>query len=673
MKIIHSSGKELKLNPGTVLEMERTNPFFNEYGEQSLPVKLPPDAHNFRVLGLPNEMAGTRKIAQKSDAVIQEGVFSIRCRQAILSASTKEGIDTSFYLNTGSFYEKMKDVQLSTVFKNKTVKFSSVDDAIRFVRGLMVTPDPRFSCFPVLIEHPDTGEIICLNRVTAPRKEDGYLSLYNEVARSETVDEKTVSVPAGYYITPLVKAMHVLEEIFKHFGYTLNDSFFSRTEPFRSMVWVNNNIDTIVNSEIKYEQLLPDCMVSTILDVFRCKFCCEFIPDETRKTVSIETFNEVIDGNPVRDLTGILLAPPEINHGKAYKQIKLSSEKTPVLDFDSEGKLVTSTPDYMSKTLQEIATMYPDAVIDKSRGWIYREGFAADRITREYVGTINGDYYAGGTLEAEKKESPDTLVYITSLTLSNGIAPFIGSGRSLNSSIVWDEDPQTNGTSKDTTQKKSELSPMLCFTVHIPANRMDFGTIYAHAEGNERLWNYALCYNGPDGLFERFWRKRDDLLRNSMRDVTCQMLLSETDKLSLSAHRKVVINNQELLPNVTKYTVGKKTETKCTFLTTKLYQPVSTAKQGGKYLPDGKYRWVPKWKSSVGNNYTYCKLKKIPDPFFLPPPTEAQYNAGGKYHEKAHGAFFGITLATDSSGRPIIEMPVEGTLTTWLEPEVREY
>jgi hypothetical protein len=27
MKIVHSSGKELKLNPGTVLEMERSNPF----------------------------------------------------------------------------------------------------------------------------------------------------------------------------------------------------------------------------------------------------------------------------------------------------------------------------------------------------------------------------------------------------------------------------------------------------------------------------------------------------------------------------------------------------------------------------------------------------------------------------------------------------------------------
>ena len=111
MKIIHASGKELKLKPGTVLEMERANPFFNDYGEQSLPVKLPPDEYNRSVLGFPDDLAGVNKMPNRSDATIQEGIFSIRCRQAILSASQKDGIDTSFYLNIGSFYEKMKDVR----------------------------------------------------------------------------------------------------------------------------------------------------------------------------------------------------------------------------------------------------------------------------------------------------------------------------------------------------------------------------------------------------------------------------------------------------------------------------------------------------------------------------------------------------------------------------------
>ena len=94
----------------------------------------------------------------------------------------------------------------------------------------MITPDPRFSCFPVLAESHDNGEIICLNRVGGPIKPDGYYTLWNEQYREETVDDKTVSTPAGYYITPFIKAMHLLEEVFKYLGYTLEESFFSRTE-----------------------------------------------------------------------------------------------------------------------------------------------------------------------------------------------------------------------------------------------------------------------------------------------------------------------------------------------------------------------------------------------------------------------------------------------------------
>ena len=88
-----------------------------------------------------------------------------------------------FFLNIGSFYEKMKDVQLTTVFKDKVVKFSSLTIAINFVRSLMITPDPRFSCFPVLAESHDNGEIICLNRVSGPIKPDGYYTPWNEQYR----------------------------------------------------------------------------------------------------------------------------------------------------------------------------------------------------------------------------------------------------------------------------------------------------------------------------------------------------------------------------------------------------------------------------------------------------------------------------------------------------------
>ena len=127
MRIIHSSGKELKLEPGTVLEMERTNPFFNDYGEQSLPVKLPNDPINRQILKYPDDLAVVEKMPQRADAVIQEGAFHIRCRQAILSAGKSDKIDSSFDIESflikneewksiWNFIKKKKNQDIPKVF-----------------------------------------------------------------------------------------------------------------------------------------------------------------------------------------------------------------------------------------------------------------------------------------------------------------------------------------------------------------------------------------------------------------------------------------------------------------------------------------------------------------------------------------------------------------------------
>lgn len=131
MNIIHESGKAYDLGD-IQLTLSRMNPFFNDYGEQSLPVTLPPTDRNRELLIYPDNMAGISKASQRINAMIQHGVFSIPCRQAILSANRKAGIETSFYLNTGAFYEKIKDVPLSTVFEDKVIKFASVNEAISF-------------------------------------------------------------------------------------------------------------------------------------------------------------------------------------------------------------------------------------------------------------------------------------------------------------------------------------------------------------------------------------------------------------------------------------------------------------------------------------------------------------------------------------------------------------
>ena len=73
MKIINTkSGKAYQLVPETQLEIEKTNPFFNDYGEQSLPVSLPDSPYNRDILNFPNVIQRKEKV-QLLDASIQDG------------------------------------------------------------------------------------------------------------------------------------------------------------------------------------------------------------------------------------------------------------------------------------------------------------------------------------------------------------------------------------------------------------------------------------------------------------------------------------------------------------------------------------------------------------------------------------------------------------------------
>ena len=107
-------------------------------------------------------------------------------------------------------------------------------------------------------------------------------------------------------------------------------------------------------------------------------------------------------------------------------------------------------------------------------------------------------------------------------------------------------------------------------------------------------------------------------------------------------------------------------------MTTKLYEPLVSAKSESDHFPDSKYRWNVRWKRSDNDTYTYFKLKETPVTFFPPPPTEEQYRRGGKYYEKSFAVELGMEIELPW-GKPIIVGKVDGTFTVWLEPVVREY
>ncbi|NCB26928.1 MAG: hypothetical protein EOM62_15925, partial [Bacteroidia bacterium] len=595
MKIVTSTGDAFDMDPGMVIEIDRPNVFFNESGEMSLPVKLPPTERNFKILGNPESTAKRTKSNNRINVSIRTGMFHLTGRMAVLSANRKTGIEASFYLNTGAFYEKFKDIRLSEIFASKAIKFTSVMDAITFCKNLMVTPDPRFACFPVSIysaEQQTTS--LMLNQRTTELAADGYYRMYNDVDRKETVDGKSVSISAGFYVSPFIRANHLLSEVMAYMGYTVNPNFFTFTDPFPNMVFLNNNIDTIVKAEIRYDQIVPDLSVSDLLTLFRNKFCCEFIPDEITKSVDIVLFKDVMAEQASADLSSNLVGYVTPNYAENMRRLKITSSVMPYLSFkwddaDSTFKRIVVDPTSDSISLAEMLSSYPDVEFDKIDGSIYRIGFQGAERMKIKLGTISCNYDSLGELEVEEKTCPDKLVTMDGFP-GLFLYPFAGNARAINSTVVFDK-AENSAAAGDNQPEK--LDAMLCFCIHNPADKYDSGTVYNYNLAGTRLWDYSLAPCGPDGLFEKFWRDYDTLLRNSLNRVNAELLLTDTDKVSLEGHKKVIINNQEYLPDVITYPINANVPMECSFLTTQIYDPEDNAPAETSRFEQSPYYWEP--------------------------------------------------------------------------------
>ena len=403
MKITNlDKGKVYQLGESAKLEVERTNPFFNDYGESTSPLDIPASDYNRMILGYP-ETFGLREKMVATNVSIEDGEYFAQCRQIILSAQHKGNISSSFYINDGSFYSKIQNVKLKSIFKDEMIPgCSTIDQCIDFCRSVIGGSNENYDIFPVLLTDDsgkDTGynykilnawgDIKQLKDAKYWRFKDagGYeyvdapwawdFCLYNksdamfqgEASRTEYVNEIPVSLSRGYYISPFIRANYVLKRVFAYFGYELKENFFTRTEPFSKMVLVNNVIDVMVNGHIRIEDLLPDVSVSDFLSVFRKKFLCEFVSDEGTHTADIIFLREVVDSAPVADLTRQMTEEPTLSYKTAsdYKRVVLRAKHQ--ADSDAEDSY---------DDLKDMLAKNSGAYFDKVDGCFYKDGYSGN-------------------------------------------------------------------------------------------------------------------------------------------------------------------------------------------------------------------------------------------------------------------------------------------------------
>lgn len=628
MKIINlDRGEAYQLNPGTQLTIERTNPFFNDYGEQTVPCNIPASEHNLRLIGHPSVFGRTQKLLN-SDVAISDGGYYAVCRQAILSAKTKGNISTSFYLNDGSMYTRMMNVKLKDIFDGEYVKdaqgvtITTVTQGIAFCRSLLDGSNPDYAIFPVLV-NDDSGQdngynfkVINMWGKNATYTDHTFFrpcgnnvseaSFWGETERTEVVDGTEVTLTPGYYMSPFIRCNTVLKRIFSYFGYTLNpNNFFAQTEPFTKMVFINNVIDVLVNGKIRVNDLLPDVTANVILDVFRKKFCCEFSANESTKQVDI-VFLQDMTATDAINLTGCMTEEPEVTFNTNHRRIVLSSADTVDSDAGESYDDLTS----MEKD-------NPTAEFDPKRGLFYKQGFRGDKSVQTILGPTAQPYNTGEALDEQEIEVPDimperrALKYLyAGLSIYQLYAPYIGKYATLNSKMTinsaaaseTDEDTDTDADAAEA----NALKPMLAIAYletrrnynSTSTDEWAMGTVNNYTYSSPtRLWDYSLLYNGDDGVFRRFWSYADLLYRNALDDVKVRLLLDDRQKMDLPSIGKITIHNTEFLFNKLKFTVGGKNQpVESELKTLHMLEPVDNTPTLQQLLPmmASAYVWVLK-------------------------------------------------------------------------------
>ena len=374
------------------------------------------------------------------------------------------------------------------------------------------------------------------------------------------------------------------------------------------MVLLNNVIDVMVNGHIRIEDLLPDVSVSDFLSVFRKKFLCEFVSDEGTHTADIIFLRDVADSAPVADLTRQMTEEPTLSYKAAsdYKRVVLRAKHQ--ADSDAEDSY---------DDIKDMVAKNSGAYFSNEEGCFYKDGFSGNYKVKTKIGECSQSYDAGeDDIDTQDVEIPEMIPEVRMLqykqevdgetiTRDMGRWLYIGDYATLNSSMkVATED--NSETSEDAV-----TTPVMLAFPYMGTDNMPCGTVTAYdihvsvsdkfgthrpADPTPRkLFDYSLVYNGEDGIFEKFYRQYDLLLRNSLQELKVKLLLSQSQKQNLPSYAKVVIRGVSFFFNKLKFTLGGKSEpTESELRTIALTTPVNEAESLEAVMPamNCEYEWL---------------------------------------------------------------------------------
>lgn len=326
---------------GLSVEVEDTNPVFNDKGSQSVPATVPATNHNNRVLRFPARVdSGMAPNNPGPVAVVSDGAYMRRGLVNVTSAGPAAGITFNIGFDNSAAYcswkeKKLHELDTLPVIDGLSLGIYDNDGAgslLEYMHRLYtsaVPHDDTLAVFPVAIAREaiteNDQEKVYWEMLNVPEAGGSSMRQPTKINRiiDGTVTELTV--PYGYCVTPFVRVWALLDYIFNDLGAPLESNPF-RTDPeLAGLVVLNNTADAVCAGRLRYSELVPDCTVAEFMNALWVRFGLTFNVEYDRGITRLYFLKDILAAGSGIEMLNFTTAPETINY-EAAGYVKLSAK-----------------------------------------------------------------------------------------------------------------------------------------------------------------------------------------------------------------------------------------------------------------------------------------------------------------------------------------------------------
>lgn len=539
----------------------------------------------------PNAAGATVDVVQ--GGYVRRGVMNVTEAGRTHGVTFNIGFDNSTaYAKWQS--KKLSGLEGLPVFKPTAPAGSSTVNALLDeLYRVYTSPDSLsndFAVFPIALSRTEVNGTNYFEMLNVAASES--LTQPGSVKRVIDGTVTDVNVPQAYAVSPFLRVWRVLELIFADLGVEMLSNPFKTPELSRLTV-LNNAADACCRGEIKYIDIMPDCTVQEFLNALWVRFGLVYHIDDTAGTVRLALLKDIISAPAKCCIDAHVCSYGKLSF-KTKQYVKLSA-KTSLegaavssdrfedfskgLDIDSV-KLGADVANWLNVGSPDYPEWSGESFFDPWRDWNFDDDFpglehpepasmSAPRrsrlayteadgtfLAREYVtgkwfqldathgrtratssGFFNWDPQPDGVealeLSSEDECVPVERVNTVGLGVGNdfdGFCPsYLVGSRHYHSYVRGNDD--------DKTDDKTPLAFMLAY----PIGGKTVGRLSPEGENGLPVTlddgstpTVSLFFQFSDGLFAKFWKEYDEILRHGNRSVEVDARINKIDLLSLN-------------------------------------------------------------------------------------------------------------------------------------------